>query len=363
MSRADLRLLALAAAAATILAAAAQPAQPAPASARSRPGTPVDWLVRGLAPSPPVPATLIQTLRGDGRRGSVQMKVQADGQGRTRRTFLQPLSLQGMVHIDDGRTWLTYFPDSRQVMAQPSPAAWRLRPETLSALIARNYRVTFAERARVAGRTAVVVVARPNDRDLATRTFAFDERTTVLLRSASLTPGRSEERVHVDTLAAAFPARVDPSFYERPAGPDWRQTKCDGPERVDRTPNLAFEPVVPERLPRGFVVAHVHRMGERDDAFVGVRLTDGLALATVYQWAADDPPASLPFRSSRLRMNADRVAFRVLSDLPDAVEEDLLEAFLRARRSQSGTPWTDFFVDTYIRPGQGDGPAPAPARP
>jgi len=325
----------------------------ATALAQRPPANPIDWLVRGLDSTPLVVTTLIQSLHGDGRHGVTQIKLQTDGRGRSRRTILQPLSKQGVVQTDDGNVWVTFFPDARQVMAQPSPSAWQLPAERRTVLVSRNYKVTYGETGRIAGRVTVQVVARPNDRELPIRIFDLDQRTNVLLRSAVQSHGPESVRVQLDTLAASFPTRVDGGFYERPSEPDWRQLKCDGPARVERPSDLGFNPVVPERLPRGFVVMHVHRMTERDAKVVGVRLTDGLASATVYQWSSVNPPEKLPFRSSRAKVNADGVAFRIVGDLPDEVEEDLLSAFLRNRRdlkTYSGTPWFEFFVDSYINP-------------
>lgn len=314
---------------------------------------PLDWLMRALEPAPRVPATLIQALYGDGRRGMVQLKFQSDGQGRTRRTILQPLSQQGVVQTDDGSAWVTYFPDKREVMEQPSPVRWQLRPDRRAALLARNYRVTFGESGRIAGRVTIQVIARPNDRDLPVRIFDLDQRTSVLLRSSILAAGAEAPQVQMETLAASFPARIEPGFYQRPDGPAWRELTCEGPTRLDRVPELGFEPVIPERLPRGFSVLHVHRMGERDAPFVGIRLTDGLASTTVYQWLTSNPPNKLPFRGRRGEVNGDGIAFRVVGSLPRAVEADLLSAFLRSRkdlRSYFGTEWFDLVVDTYISP-------------
>lgn len=293
--------------------------------------SPLELLQRSMekASRTPVNAIVFQRNFG-GFRCNAQMKIDQARDGRVRITMLQPLPMQGVTSVDDGRTWRTYFPDDRRLLIQESPRAAQLDPKDRMQLAARNYNFRLEDGDVVAGRSTISVVATPVSSELPVRRYTLDREHTFMLRLETLDGSRATTLM--DTKSINFPSNVSSSNFEiRPIG-EYRTIRLDPPEPIRSSravrDQLGFRPVFPEELPFGFVISDRRLVTSEDKApVVALRVTDGLIMATVYQWNArlEDQP----WPKGKKDREVDGIRFRMVGDLPDGVMSKVLEAFLR----------------------------------
>jgi hypothetical protein len=299
-----------------------------------QPETPEAALRRSMERTGGFCATLVQTHAGVRGRSPMQLKLMTDSRGRTRRTVLKPLSMQGIVSIDDGRDWITFNPDDRRVMIQPSPFAHRASPAQRMALVERNYRLRFEPTETIAGRRAIVLIAIPRADELPTRRYAFDSQTYLLLRFESIEAG-SEPRVLLDTQTFDLVATQPAELFEAPKEPGIEVKRSWGPRRVDNADQakaaIGFEPRLPRSIPYGFAVDDLQLLGHAQEAFLAVRITDGLAFLSVYQWDGARKYKEPPVRSRNAVRDADGIMIYVIGDVPEAVRERIARAFAADR--------------------------------
>jgi hypothetical protein len=117
---------------------------------------------------------------------------------------------------------------------------------------------------------------------------------------------------------------------------------------------------MPGALPLGFVISEPQIVGDRGDRFVAIRLSDGLASATVYQWDAHSRNP-VPCVDKKFVREANGVKMRVVGDLPESVLTRLVESFVReALKGLQTLLGTDFDLEALhsIQPqdsGHGEG--------
>lgn len=275
---------------------------------------------------------MVQSHSPRGRSGPMQVKVTMDGQGRSRRVVLQPLSMQGVVSIDDGREWVTLFPDSNKLMIQASPYAYRADLKSRLARIEQNYRLRFEETKPIAGRETVAVVAQPRSGELYTRRYTLDAETYVLMRYEDVEQG-GRTRTMLDTVTIDLGREFPADMFRPPSGEGLKIERTWGPRRASDTARVrelvGFVPRTPKGLPYGFAIDDVHLLGSPDAAFVAVRISDGLAMLSVYQWDGNRAWKDRPVRSSRPVQDAYGVFFAVSGDAPEEVRKKIAEAFAR----------------------------------
>lgn len=264
-----------------------------------------------------------------GAGGSVQIKLEQSADGFERHTILQPLSMQGVTSVDDGRTWMTYWPDERRVLSQESPRRSLADADERVNLADKNYNLRVASETMIAGRRALCVAAEPRNREMSERRFYIDSETSFLLR---IERGRSgaEFDVLFDTKAISFPKRIPKC--ELFSKSDVRIIERDPPVTIRPGTNVreivGFEPVVPQSLPLGFVVHAAQITGEDSRRFIAIRITDGLVNATVYQF--DGHRERSGRGESRDRgSEANGIRFRVVGDLSEPAKEKILSRFVR----------------------------------
>ena len=114
--------------------------------------------------------------------GTVQMKFEQARDGFERQTVLQPLSMQGVSMVDDGKRWMMYWPDERRALSQQSPRARLADADDRIQLADKNYRLKFGEPTTIAGRRAHAVVAEPRYKEMEERRYFIDEETSFVLR-------------------------------------------------------------------------------------------------------------------------------------------------------------------------------------
>ncbi len=290
--------------------------------------TPKEVLLRSLERK--VACTLVQSQRMDSKRFAVQVKVQMDSEGRSRRTVLQPLSMQGTVSIDDGHSWFTLFPDEKKLVIQPSPSEHRQNPRTRILLIEQNYRLSFERGTNIAGRKAFVVTAAPKAKELPLRRYAIDGEKFVLLRLERI-DSEGKTRIELDTQAITY-GKPPEDLFEMPQVEGVRVERCWGPRRITDLSKarelIGFEPRPPDHLPYGFVMSDADLLGSTESAFIALRLSDGLAHVTVYQWDGKRGHREVPFRPPGDGQDGDGICYVVLGDIPRSVRKKILESFL-----------------------------------
>lgn len=293
-----------------------------------------DLMLRSLQKNGLVRCVLVQTyLVTDGRTGPVRIKLEMDGEGRSRRTVLQPIRMEGNVWIDDGRRWGALSPDQKRLLIQPSPSRSRLDPKIRMALIDRNYTLSIIGPSTIAGRKTTTILAQPKDDELAARRFFIDPENGLILQSeVGDLKGKMDKTI--ETHLVSFPKRLDPGIFRIPEGDDSLEVvKTDWPKRLREpskaSPLVGFTPRLKPELPSGFVISEVHLVGNEDAAFLAVRLTDGLALVTVYQWDTHKRLPNLPSRGRGHGIDGEGVCYYAVGDVSPSMRRRLAEAFLR----------------------------------
>jgi len=200
------------------------------------------------------------------------------------------------------------------------------------ALIDKNYTLSLVGPSTIAGRKTTTILAQPKDEDLAARRFFIDPENGLILQSeVGDLKGKMDKTI--ETHLVSFPKRLDPSIFQIPEGDDGLEVvKTDWPKRLrdpsKATPLVGFAPRLKPDLPSGFIITEVHLVGNEDAAFLAVRLTDGLALVTVYQWDTDKKLTNLPSRRGH-GVDGEGVCYYAVGDVSSDMRRRLAEAFLR----------------------------------
>lgn len=296
-----------------------------------------ELLMRSMAEGrqTPVIAILFQRSIG-GPSAKMQVKVEQSKDGRSKLTVLQPLSMENVTYVDDGKHLRTYLPDAQHLIVQESP---RLRQQDLHermAIAEQNYRFRIEQATTIAGRRAQCVVAVPKSKDMAARRYYIDEDTAFLLRMEKVGPN-NQAVVQLDTKLIKFPKSIPHGNFEVRPIKKPRTFNCPAPEKMASAQAarslLGFTPVVPKSLPYGFRVQEPQIAGGEEFRFAAIRLTDGLVNATVYQWAGyrkDLPKGFQPQAGDKV---AKGVRFRVVGDLSDSAKKRLADLFVREARN------------------------------
>jgi len=269
---------------------------------------------------------------------TMQLKIEQDGVGRFKATVLQPLSDQGKIIFDDGRKFMNYHPDENRLTIQDSPSLRAEDPRARMKLAALNYFFKIEKGPEIAGRRSVVVVASPRAGEMPVRRYSLESIKSVLLRlEIELSSG--ERYQLLDTKAITFLPSIPTSTFTFKPLSDVRIIELPSPTRIDSPEQakeaLGFEPILPQALPYGFVARVTELTGKNDCPMLAVRITDGLAYATVYQWKRDTAAES----ERRWRQDGVRVGdinLRIAGDLPDTVRQRILETFAKSSLRTNG---------------------------
>ncbi len=261
-----------------------------------------------------------------------QVKVEMSRDGKLHQTVLSPLSMQGFECVDDGEQMMTFSPDDRSIIVQASNAAKASDVKYRMALVDRNYTLKIERRDRVAGRAALVIAATPRNAGLETRCYTIDEKTGFLLR---LETCKGEDKtMHFDTKLVEYPHDIPDEAFEMHASGTRKQVydtwqQCPSVKNVALNNQLGFAPIVPKMLPFGFAIQEVQSDTRSKLPSVAVRLTDGLAIATVYQWQKRGPRSNKVPDGTRVA-DAGYVRVLIAGDVPEDIKQRLLESFIKA---------------------------------
>ncbi|HVL38233.1 MAG TPA: hypothetical protein VM328_02470 [Fimbriimonadaceae bacterium] len=312
-------------------------------------------LLKSMVEGRRIPLTAIIQNSSGGMMSQVKLEQQKSGY--TRVTVLQPLSRAGMASIDDGKKWVTYIPDRLRLVIQESPRKNMIDPKELLRIATRNYTFRFEADDEVAGQKVRTILAVPKSRDLPMRRYSVDKETCYLLRLEVIEAG-VPSTVH-DTKSIKYGDGRDEKPLELNPPERTRQIhlaphiKMSSPTHAKR--ELGFEPVLPSKLPYGFVIHQRHIVKDEDGRFLAVRVTDGLASGTIYQWSKSDSQQPWKFDEKLGDVELRGVCFRVAGDMPARIRFKLLESFIGPMRSAPEEPHrrSRTFERTETRPTEG----------
>lgn len=298
-----------------------------------------DLLLKFLERSRYVKMTSIaeQPLR-PGSKESMQLKIVQDEKGRRCSTVLQPLFMQGVKSIDDGKRWINYYPDEARLIVQDAPDKSTIfSPRARLDLAEKNYSFALEKGPAIAGKACQVVVAVPKAPEIPTRRFSIEVTRCVLLRLE--TKLRSEPtRLLFDTKAITFPAKISSDLFElKPVGAVQTVT-VTAPKSIDSSVDVkalvGFEPVLPKAFPYGFVPRKPEITGDDTSKMVVVQLTDGLAYATVYQFGSG---SALAMKDPSLERLINGLRIKIVTDLPAEIGQRLLDVFAKEATKALGS--------------------------
>lgn len=202
-------------------------------------------------------------------------------------TILEPINSANIVTVDDARFSKTYFPDQNQLLVQPSPFLLQPDFDLRWKLINENYTLKLGEWEKIANQRVREFILVPNEEDVPVRRMFIDQRHYVTLKYVVDEEG--EESVVFDTKYVDFGREAASAGFGLPTGASLaKKIQVKGPKQLfepgDSREGAGFSFRLPEDLPYGFAVSGSYLFGGSKDPYVGVKLTDGMATLTVYQW-------------------------------------------------------------------------------
>jgi len=280
-------------------------------------------------------------------RTTKQIRIAQRG-GMSKSTVLSPLPEQGVTTVDDGKTWTTYFPDDNLMVIQDSPkrSSWNWRRQ---AVADDNYRFTFEKVESIAGRKANTILATPKFPEMPIRRYSLDLDYPLLLKMEVAKDGRFVTMM--DTKAIAFTSVDEDAIQINPPA-EVRKAFHEAPQRfrsaAEALEIVGFKPSMPGPLPFGFVISEPQVIGDRGRKFIAIRVSDGLASATVYQWNGSERDP-IPCRDPRYLREANGLKMSLTGDLPEVVLTRLLETFVReALKGLQPLLGTDFDLSALL---------------
>lgn len=268
----------------------------------------------------------------------VKVKIEQCRTGKQTKTVLQPLAMQGMMMVDDGRRAFTYLPDDRTFIESPSGLAMLEDAAERMALAHQNYSMAMKRSQPVAGRPTLQIIATPHTKGLPERHFYLDEKTLFLLKMATESLS-GERRVFLDTKVVTYPQHVSEERFELIGSQNARRIRSSTPTPLEAIANLpdrlGFAPVRPTRLPMGFQVLDAQYRLAEEGRSVAMTLSDGLAAAMLYQYKCSATSDGFEESGRRTTITRNGVSFMLVSDLPSAARLRLLESFAKRPKPSS----------------------------
>jgi negative regulator of sigma E activity len=251
-----------------------------------------------------------------------------------------PITMADTEVTDDGKILRSYSRDLNVLQTQVSPLKFEPDPEKRLNLILANYDLKLGKTGVIAGRSVQKVFIIPKHRASGKRVWHVDEEERVIMRSELIEPGRPVQR-HLNVLHVKFhpkDKRADYRLHTKSAPTiheNW------GPMVItnldEASDKIGFRPRIPLRLPYGFQVESRQLVGEKDQPFAAIRVSDGMASVTVYQWSiklfeGKNPRGLMPDRE-----DANGTRYSVFGNAPQAILDTILAKFL----TSAARPWND----------------------
>ena len=287
----------------------------------------VKALVKALEAQRDVRVCMVQT-RSDGGQ-TVTVSVQIVPRRGVRATITQPLIFAGIVSYDNGDYWKNFDPQTNVVRIEKSPATFQMDIAQRKRLIEKNYETRFAGEATIAGRRTRVIQMQGRHDEMASRRLYVDAENSLILRYIVQQPDGTSTTT-VDTKSLDLNPTIDSGSLEAIGGDGAKVVKTWGPIEVrssrDAEKYAGFVPQVPSSFSAGLQVQAIHVVGTEERPFVGVRLTDGMAVVTVYLWK---PGESEPFRGDYDAKASNGIRCKVVGEVSASLKSTLARAFTR----------------------------------
>jgi len=270
---------------------------------------------------------LQQDVAGEGWQ---RVRVDRSKDGKQHCKILYPLRSMKVESIDDGVRKQTYMPDDNVIIDEDSRGDGAGGIEDRLRLAKRNYTFSIESINSVAGRDTVLITAKPRNIGIDVRRYYLDEKTAYPLKMETIGEG-GKPVVAYQMSEISYPARLSPNLFKLDILPGVEIFKFERPTAVDvatARQQFGFTPVLPKSLPLGFTIQETQFNKKEDWQSIKVRLTDGLARATVYQWIPNGKPIKVIGDSTSMDVNGLRLL--IVSELGPKVRARLLDAFIKA---------------------------------
>lgn len=278
-----------------------------------------------------VNATLVQRRFLPEVDESFVVKVDTGKVQGMRVSILSPLSNQGITSIDDMKELRTYYPDRKTIVVQTSPNIFRPSLDARMRLIDRNYTVSSGGTSTILGRRTSIIVVTPKNEDMYVRRMWVDQKVPLLLRYEMNEKGEKPFTL-VETLSIDLDTHPANSKFKFDTTRDVRIQRAWGPETIKdmkfAAAAVGFQPRIPSTVPYGFSIISKQLVGSEANPIVGLRLTDGMAQVTLYQWLASKHTQA-PMESKPQAKNREGVQFLAAGDAPAEVLRELAAHFAR----------------------------------
>lgn len=317
-------------------------------------------LVKALEAQRDVRVCMVQS-RSDGGQ-TVTVSVQIVPRRGVRATITQPLIYAGIVSYDNGEYWKNFDPQMNVVRIEKSPATFQMDISRRKTLIQKNFETRFAGEAVIAGRRTRIVQMNGLHDDMASRRLYIDAENSLILRYIVQQPD-GDAVTTVDTKSIDLNPTIDLGTLDSLGGGDVKTVKAWGPielrSATDAERYAGFVPQIPAALAGGLQQQAIHVVGTEERPFVGVRLTDGMAVITVYLWK---PGENEPFKGDFDARAANGIRCKVVGEVSDRLKSTLAHSFARLYEGPSIAGGTTNGTNSVLRDKKTPG-GKAPERP
>lgn len=247
-----------------------------------------DLLKRALTNQREVDYLHIESRRYGNGDAFALVKVQTVARRGVKVTILQPSYQSGVVTIDDTKSMSTFQPDANQVIVQTSPVTVQPDIKTRWELVQKNYEVRFGAKILVADIPVRELVLEPSNDEVPIRHLFVDPKRAVVLKY-QVEDENGDKKTVFDTRYAEFGRAIAEEDFGLPEeSKEANVVYVPAPRKVkypkDSRPELGFSARLPSSLPYGFKVSNANIYGKGDRRHLGVKVTDGMATLTIYEW-------------------------------------------------------------------------------
>lgn len=248
-------------------------------------------------------------------------------------TVVHPSTYQGQVFIDDGKQLRHYIPESKTIYLRPSGHSFAPSGSWLARRAGKNYTLAIVEREKRLGRDVTTIALRPKNAALPSRRMTVDNELPVVHLVDAFD---GSDRLRLVEVIDLKPSSSNLGELKLDTTREVRTRQSWGPRPVKdmklAAGILGFSPLSPRKIPLGFE-SYVRQLGgtEQSPAFVN-RLSDGVAMVTVYQWAYDEEKRPELFSMKPLAFDSTgRIAVTADGDVPSSVLRQMAQAFAPPR--------------------------------
>lgn len=243
------------------------------------------------------------------------MQVWQSHSGRTRFLMFDSSGKPEFETIDDIERLVTYDIGAKLLVFQDRFPTLKL--DLRMNLIRNNYRLLVAPGEAVANRSCWTLMAIPFNRHLNTYRWLVDRKTSFPLKGEYGQPGDFKTS-YVFTAVQYPKSVVEPNIsslvQQAKSIRSQKRTTLD-PKRANS--QLGFAPILAPKYPLGFTVEEIQVVEKARKKVLAIRLTDGLARCTVFQYTGQAE------ESSQDTFEANGVVIWVSGDVPSGAKEEL----------------------------------------